>query len=296
MRFRLIVLVVAGALLPLALAADDVHLKNGRKFEGVIARLTPTKVRIQLPFGEISLPRQDVLRVEKEDSALEEYLRLEKEVRRKTDASAADWLELARWASANALEHSAREAALRAAVLEPQLEGLAGILRPMGYVLDEVMERWIPYAEYMRRTGFVFHDGQWISQRELTARREAEREARSRERASREASQSASLAQQIRTLTELELLRQARQPAYTGVYAVGVPVVDWGWFFPLAVPHHRPIHGVEPPPRGHPPADHGQLVQQRQHQRTVSRFLLRQPGSLIPATLPPARASGHRHR
>ena len=55
--------------------ADDVYLVNGRKFEGVIAETAGSQVRIRMQGGTLSLPKDQVLRVEAGDSNLAEYLR-----------------------------------------------------------------------------------------------------------------------------------------------------------------------------------------------------------------------------
>src|SRR6185436_6790936 len=188
-------------LFPLAPAwADTVYLANGRTFENVIAETTETEVKIRMPGGSLSLPRSHVLRVEASDSDFAEYLRRKEAIGR--NGSAADWLLLARWARLNGLEQGVREAALAAAHLDPHLEGLAPLLRSHGYVLDPQLDRWIPYADSMRRQGFVLADGQWISREENAARQRAREEEMERRRAERAATQAAQATQAVR---EVEL-------------------------------------------------------------------------------------------
>ena len=178
MRNRIVTTLLLGlSLTGGAVSADDVFLKNGRKFEGVIAETTDTQVRIRMQGGVVSLPKSQVLRVESKDSDLSGYLRRKEALRRSADASAQDWLELARWAKTQGLEQGAREAALVAAELDPKLDGVATLLRGYKYTFDEAAGRWLSYEESMRKRGFVFTQGAWISREELAERARLQREA-----------------------------------------------------------------------------------------------------------------------
>ena len=276
-------------LLLLALAApvpgraDTVVLANGRSFEGVVAEETASQVKIRMPGGELSLPKSQVARVEKADSSYALYLERKQALRR--DASAADWLALARWAHDHGLSHGAREAALKAAQTEPRLAGLGPILRSFGYVYDEELDRWIPYADSMRRRGFVEVDGQWLSRQELAERRRAGEEEAQR-RAVREAAQAAaSAATASRALAELTLYREALrdtapQPDYDYLdYYYPGTVAVWPGFFPQ-VPPHRPPGGHRP---GHHPGHHGHGGKPN---HGYGQFVHRQPGSLFPLDSP----------
>src|ERR1700694_1744062 len=112
--------ILLGTLLGAQLLADDVHLKNGRSFENVVAEVGDAQVRVHMPGGVISLPRSAVDRVDKSDSSFAEYLRRKQELTgreragnaRKAPASPASaWLELGRWARGKHLPPGAREAA-----------------------------------------------------------------------------------------------------------------------------------------------------------------------------------------
>lgn len=268
-----------------AASADDVFLKNGRKFEGVIAETTDTQVRIRMQGGVVSLPRSQVLRVESKDSDLSGYLRRKEALRRSADTRARDWLELARWAKSHGLEQGAREAALMAAELEPKLEGLAPLLRGFKYAYDEQAGRWISYEESMRKRGFVFTQGAWISREELAERarlqREAEahasqiREAARAERAARQtemllATQTALLAETVR-----ERERERYVPPYAAYAGYGWPVVVVPGYFPRTC--HRGDCDNNPPPGGGSGGSGGH------HTRPGNRStFIRIPGSLIP--------------
>lgn len=247
MRTRLLPLLLLLSLVSIPVFADDVYLINGRKFEGVIAETTDSQVRIQMQGGILSLPRSQVLRVETGDSNLAGYLRRKEALKKNPAARAADWLELARWAKARQLEQATRESALAAATLNPRLEGLGPILRGYGYVLDEQLDRWIPYAESMQRRGFVQANGQWITREEYTARLRAYEEENARRRAQREEQARAAREERLAALAELSIVRDLTRPAYPPpppVYAppfYGMPVVVFPgyWTGSGSGSHHR---------------------------------------------------------
>src|SRR6185503_6069468 len=95
----LLLLVVAAS----SARADTVRLRNGRAYEGVIAERTAQGVRVQLAFGYIVIPAEQVVAIEKAPSALAEYLARKSALQARAGAPAAAWLELARWAKANEL-------------------------------------------------------------------------------------------------------------------------------------------------------------------------------------------------
>lgn len=174
--------ILLGTLLGAPLLADDVHLKNGRSFENVVAEVGDTQVRVHMPGGVISLPRSAVDRVDKSDSSFAEYLRRKQELTARGRGGnaraslAAEWLELARWARGNKLPQGAREAALAAAEINPREPGLAGVLRGFGYVYEESLDRWISYDDAMRLHGFVQEGGTWVSHEEHAAHIREQRE------------------------------------------------------------------------------------------------------------------------
>jgi hypothetical protein len=285
MRLRLLPLLLLGSAAALPAAADDVFLNNGNSFEGVIAEVTATQVRIRMPGGELSLPRSAVARVEKGEAPFAEFLAREKALRRDPDATAADWVELARWAKAQGLSTATREAALQAARLDPQLEGLGPLLRGLGYVYDRELGQWIPYAESMRRRGFVEYAGAWITRAEhderLRAREREEQERLSRRAVVREAARAART-DRLLDLAEVQLARELLEPRPV---VVALPVAV-GW--PILV-----LPGVFPPPHGDGrPDPGGPVLVPRPDPRFPPRDgrssrLPHQPGSLIPGDYQP---------
>src|SRR5271168_3054394 len=89
-------LLTLGLLAGSPVLADDVYLKNGRSFTGVVAAVTNNQVRIELPGGSISLPLSAVDRVEKAATSLEAYLERKREIESREahgERRAADWLD-----------------------------------------------------------------------------------------------------------------------------------------------------------------------------------------------------------
>jgi len=286
MRNRIVTTLLLGlSLTGGAASADDVFLKNGRKFEGVIAETTDTQVRIRMQGGVVSLPKSQVLRVEAKDSDLSGYLRRKEALRRSADARAQDWLELARWAKTQGLEQGAREAALVAAELDPKLEGVATLLRGYKYTFDEQLGRWISYEESMRKRGFVFTQGAWISKEEMAERARLQREHEAHVAQLREAARADRAARQtemlLATQTALlqETVRERERERYVSPYAAyGWPVVVIPGYFP------NPCHRGDcnpPPPGGGGGEGGGHGGHHRGGGHTRSSFT-RVPGSLIP--------------
>ncbi len=247
MRTRSLPLLLLLSLVAVPALADDVYLVNGRKFEGVVAETAGAQVRIHMQGGTLSLPKDQVLRVDAGDSNLAEYLRRKDLLKKSPSTRAADWLELSRWARAKDLDQAGREAALAAAALDPKLEGLAPVLRGYGYVLDPQLDRWIPYADSMRRRGLIQVNGQWISREEYQARLQAQEEQAARYYAARQEAARAAREDRLATLAELSMARQLAQPAQpSDLYSIyGYPFYGYG---PVLVSpgfgdgHHRP-HG-----------------------------------------------------
>ncbi|HEX3526423.1 MAG TPA: hypothetical protein VH988_05090 [Thermoanaerobaculia bacterium] len=265
MRSRLLSLFLFAFLVRAAGFADTVYLTNGRTFEGVIADETETSVKIQMPGGSLSLPRSHVLRVEKSSSDFAEYLKRKTALQR-SGAGADEWLKLALWAKRQGLEQGAREAGLAAGDLEPRLAGLAPLLRSYGYVLDAQLDRWIPYADSMRRQGLVQANGQWITSEEQAARQQAQQEEAARRHSERAAARAAQATQAAReaelALAQLELQERLQQSpaADSGPYAPRYSAYVYPWFAaPVSIPqpcrHCGAGGGPHPPFRSSSPRE-----------------------------------------
>ncbi|HZF09129.1 MAG TPA: hypothetical protein VFE33_10095 [Thermoanaerobaculia bacterium] len=285
-----LLLLLLGALAATAASADTVYLTNGKSFEGVIAVVGDSQVRVQMPGGEIRLPRSSVARVETADSSFSLYLRKKEALGH--SARAADWLDLARWAKANGFEQGVREAALKAADLDPHQPGLGALLRPSGYVFDAQLDSFIPYAESMRRKGYVQSNGEWITREESAAR------TREREERAQLAAQTA-VAEAQRQAAEIALYQaaQASQQPMASPYD-GVPLV-YGSGFLLSGGHGRSPHphGHGGRPGGGPWRQPGsQLVTVGGGGMGYEQLIGRQPGSLFPVGSGTPGTSGHGKR
>src|SRR6185295_3823587 len=170
-------------------------------------------------------------------SALAGYLKQKAILQSSPAAKASDWLELARWAKVHDLESSARESALLAAELDPKVQGLDALLRPMGLVYEEALGRWIPFAESMARRGLVPWNGEWITREEQRARSEeqARRDAvRAQEAASRRLADAAEAMRRTEErLAQREELRQLEAERYAAL----APVMTFPgfWMSPVVV-------------------------------------------------------------
>ncbi len=271
MRFSALVSVVL--ILGSPVAADDVYLRNGKSFEGVVTEESETEVLIRLPFGHLTLPSSSVLRIERSETTQSTFYERFERLNRSDQAEAADWLELARWALARDLEHSARQAARRAALLDPDLEGLAPLMRQLGYVLDEDLGRWVPYDDFMRRRGFVLVSGQWISREEMAAQARARQEEREDRRAEARDDRVAQ-AIQLLALSQVERL-QGQGPSSD---RVGIPVAL------------LPVGGAVIPTLVHPGPVAYPVVSFNSSPAVLDQLVRRQPGSLIPIVSDSARA------
>lgn len=274
-------------------SADDVHLANGQVFEDVIARRVGDQVRIRMTHGEMAVPASWVVAIEESDTVLAEYLQ------RKTaldpasgsGARAGDWLELARWARSHGFSEGAREAGLRAAALDPRLDGLAPILQAAGFTFDEETGSWLTEEALMLRGGYVRVGREWLPAAVVAER---ERAAEAERQAAAQAAREKRLDQVI-TLLALSQLEEAREEAETVVAApyaapaVGLPVAVFpGAYYPQ--PPYRPHPHPNPPhrPGPHPGGDH--------HHNGFSYDALagRQPGSIIPIAADPGAARTRR--
>jgi hypothetical protein len=264
---------LCGTLAATAARADNVYLTNGKSFDGVIAVVVDSQVQIKMPGGEIRLPRSSVARIETADSNFAEYLRRKEALGR--GAGAAEWLSLARWSKANGFDQGVREAGLKAANLDPHQPGLAALLRPLGYVFDDQLDSFVPYADAMHRKGFVQAGGQWIT-REENAERVREAEDQQASRASLEAAEASR--RTAEALAQLALSQQAG-PSGAGAYdesGVYLPLGYGGGYFGSGSRGHRGSHSGR---------TGGPWRQGRQGQFGGSGFdqlFGRQPGSLFP--------------
>lgn len=211
---------------------DTVYLVNGNKFEQVIAERDGDEVRVRLPYGEIVLPAKVVARVERSRSVWEEYSEREAALRG-ASSTAGDWLELATWADRAGYRQGMRRALLRAAEMDPQLEGLAPLMRRVGHILDGEAGEWLAEADYMQRRGYRLWGDHWLPREEYQARHRARQEA---EKTSREDARQERIARAIEALVVAQLSRAAAPQEEPAPPVRGPLVAVYpGGYYPFAV-------------------------------------------------------------
>jgi hypothetical protein len=134
-------------LLATTLAADDVLLHNGQSFEGVDTAVDGDWLRVHLGNGSIRLPMALVAEVRDDpDATVTRWLEARAALEAKIDATADDWLDLARWADRRGFAHGVRFAADRAADLEPGRAELRAWMRRLGRTFDPAADAWTDAA------------------------------------------------------------------------------------------------------------------------------------------------------
>jgi hypothetical protein len=257
---------------------DIVHLRNGNSLEGVVTAVTSSEVTLRLAIGELELPLADVREIEQADSTLAEFFRRRSVLRTDEASQAADWLDLAAWAWRQGLDHSAGEAAMVAARLDPRLPALEPFMTERGYVFDDSLARWVPYDAAMRQRGYVEVEETWLP-REEVERQERERadEARTR-RAEARQDRLASLVELLVLTQIVEAEEEKGQSEETERQLGGFGYVGYAAYPGFYTVRRRsrvdPDPETGPPPR---PAAHRSRVA-----RGYDQLLFRQPGSLIP--------------
>lgn len=285
------ILLSVALLAALPAVADTVHLENGNSFEGVVTELSDSRVVIRLAFGQLELSRASVARVERASSDQQEYFRRADALAADPEATGGEWLALSQWARRRGLVHSASEAAKTAATLAPALPELAATMRGLGYVLDEELDAWVPQADFMRRRGFRFEEGQWITREESLARARAREEER-RERRAEARDERLARAVEMLALSQLESARDEPAEAVRELPASGFPVAAFPGPIVLRGGFFSPRHAPAPP--AVPPSADPRFRQdpfRRPPPSVTEQLLRRQPGSLIPL-LPPRHHQG----
>ncbi|MFQ5349005.1 MAG: hypothetical protein ACE5EG_01025 [Thermoanaerobaculia bacterium] len=250
------------AALTTPVAADTVFLVNGNKFEQVVAEREPGAVRMRMPYGEIVLPERVVARVERSRSIWQVFAERQTELR-DAAASAPEWLELALWADAAGYPEGMREALLGAAEIDPLLDGLAPLMRRIGYQLDREAGQWLTEGDYMRQRGYRRWGDRWLTRDEYAVRWRAREEAQKKRRAE---AREERITRAIEALVVAELSRAAEPEPPPRPIATHGPLVAVypGAFFPFVAP------AASVPAVGGP------------EQATFEELAKRQPGSLFP--------------
>jgi len=178
------------AALALPASADIVHLKTGGTLEGSVTE-TDAEVIVRMPAGEVRLPREAVLRIEKKLSVLDEFANRAGALQHD---NAAGHYELGLWARQNGLEAQARALIQTTIAIDPNH---AAAREALGYRL--VDGKWLSEADEMRAKGLILHDGQWMTPEAAAKLRTLEAQL--------------AIAKEERRLAEANLDNARRQPA-----------------------------------------------------------------------------------
>ena len=119
--------------------ADVVHLKNGKKFEG-LAEEQPDAVVLRLERGSLTFARDDVDRIEKGPPPWEVY---EQKAKALKPEDAAGHLELAKWCKANSLNQRMQKELQLVLLVEPENQEARVLL---GH--QKVEGKWLSPEEY----------------------------------------------------------------------------------------------------------------------------------------------------
>ncbi len=218
--------------------ADVVVLKNGGKLEGIVQD-RGDRIRVEMEYGGIEMPRDLVLEVIQAPTALAEYRKRASALR---EDDAAGHYQLGVWALTKGLGQSARTEFEQVIALDPNHEAAR---KHLGF--EKIDGRWLTYDEAMRARGFVSHEGQWVTREEFEMRQALAQEARLREEmrvaeererrrqeylARLEALADARLAALEEENARLRADRYARSYAGSYGYGYGVPVGYYGYGYP----------------------------------------------------------------
>jgi hypothetical protein len=143
---------VAGCLAAVSpAAADEVILRNGASFSGVV-REDGDKVVVEVDFGSVTFRRNEVREIRRTGDPLKDY-----DEKLKAAGGVRDYYELALWARDKGLTTRANDLYKKVISLDPDHEGAR---RAMGY--EKVEGRWLTGDELMLGKGFVRHGNRWL--------------------------------------------------------------------------------------------------------------------------------------
>ena len=147
-----------------AAAADEVILKNGSAFSGVV-REQGDRIVLEMDYGTMTFKKVDVRSVTRGEDPLQEF--------EKRSAAARDvkgMMELAAWAREKGLGGRATELFRKVIQLDPDQ---AEARKVLGF--EKFNGQWLEGDDLMTARGFVKHRGRWLDKE--TARRLQEQEA-----------------------------------------------------------------------------------------------------------------------
>lgn len=153
--------------LALSAAADVLHMKDGRRVEGVVVEETDAVVRLRTRLGVLEFRRADIERIERKKSALEEF-----EERWAKAESGEDFHALGLWAEERRMRKEAKRCMRRAVEVDPAHAAahtwLGHVLHEGEWMAPEERDRRLREAERARRgaEGLVEYRGRWVTPEE----------------------------------------------------------------------------------------------------------------------------------
>ncbi len=170
--------------LALVARADILHMKDGRKVDGVVLEETKTLVKIKTRLGVLEFKRSDIERIERKKSKVQEF-----DERWAKAESAADFHALGLWAEGEKMRKEAKRSMRKAVEVDPMHESanvwLGNVLYDGRWVTPEERERLVEEADVADRrarglvkygdrwvtpeekanldAGLVLHDGEWMT-------------------------------------------------------------------------------------------------------------------------------------
>lgn len=156
-------------LLPYAVHADEIWMTTGRKLDGTLTDLGNGKVRIEMSFGTLELPADQIARVERGSTAAQEIERVLAEL---TPGDAEGRFELALWCRDNGEATLERRLLERVILIDPDHEGARHLL---GYLKLED-GTWVTEEQWRDLRGEVRFRGDWVAAEERTRTLQAEQQ------------------------------------------------------------------------------------------------------------------------
>ena len=187
-------LTAALALVALALLApaDVLHMKDGRKVDGVVLEETKTIVKIKTRLGVLEFKRSDIERIERKKSKVQEF-----DERWAKAETADDFHALGLWAEGEKMRKEAKRSMRKAVEVDPMHAAantwLGHVLYDGRWMTPEERDRLVKEKEVADRkarglvkygdrwvtpeekanleAGLVLHDGEWMTFARRASRR-----------------------------------------------------------------------------------------------------------------------------
>ncbi|HLY09622.1 MAG TPA: hypothetical protein VKW04_09990 [Planctomycetota bacterium] len=237
--------------LALSAQADEVVLKNGSAFSGIV-REEGDRVVVEMDFGTMAFKKIDVRSISRGNDPISEF-----ETRAKSATDVKGMLELAAWARLKGLGSRATDLYRRILTLDADQ---ADARKALGY--QKVAGQWLEGDDLMMARGFVKFRGRWYT-KDMAERLMHEEELALQENERLELAKRIADQRHNEELTRIGQEQQRLEMERQGldrwgwrngwVYAPS-PMCGFGYFLPATLPPPQPIP-LSPPsilPQGPP--------------------------------------------